>query len=406
MEFSSKPDIRSIFYRYLIHPGLFILEKLWLLPPEEAHKRVASMLHSAELDEKSLGKFQKKWAHRGERFTHERLRMSFGGIAFDVPYITAAGTDKNGLNALAFHELGYEGSIVGTVTLEPQDGNPHSWFDPRQAMVTLDIIWNYLGLNNDGAIAVASNIKPYHQMGLKIGASIGKNRWVLNEHAAEHTAQTARVLLPFVDFFEYNVSTPNTKDIRQQQRRGFLYDCLKAVCNVMKEDGKVVPLVPKFASDTLKQQVEDGSNKRVVDEVIETLYDTGVNFMSLTNTTSSAEIKAKYGGRKWANAEGGFSGNIPELRRDMLELTAYIHRETKGQIQTMCCGGNYSASDCIESHLAGGTINQVCSGHRIKGPTLPGEVARGEAEYCMKNNVSIPEIIGANAHKIPANFRN
>src|SRR5690625_1290007 len=53
-----------------------------------------------------------------------RLHVETLGLRFDTPLLLAAGLDKNAACVPAWAALGFGGAEVGTVTREPQEGNP------------------------------------------------------------------------------------------------------------------------------------------------------------------------------------------------------------------------------------------------------------------------------------------
>ncbi|MEC9201141.1 MAG: dihydroorotate dehydrogenase (quinone), partial [Pseudomonadota bacterium] len=75
------------------------------------------------------------------------LSVSAMGLKFSNPFGMAAGFDKNGELPEAVCRLGFGFTEIGTVTPQPQDGNP----TPRIFRVTRDEgIINRLGFNNEG----------------------------------------------------------------------------------------------------------------------------------------------------------------------------------------------------------------------------------------------------------------
>lgn len=75
------------------------------------------------------------------------------GIPFPNPIGLAAGMDKNGLAVGAWPALGFGFAEIGTVTAQPQPGNPQ----PRMfRMPRSEGIVNRMGFNNEGAQALAA----------------------------------------------------------------------------------------------------------------------------------------------------------------------------------------------------------------------------------------------------------
>src|SRR5258708_27987593 len=114
------------------------------------------------------------WATRGLA-TRQPGRETFGklkrfGLKFGNPIGLAAGLDKNGTAAQALSALGFGFIEVGTVTSEPQPGNPR----PRISRLPRDrALINRLGFNNCGAEKVAENLKR-RRPDCVLGVNIGK----------------------------------------------------------------------------------------------------------------------------------------------------------------------------------------------------------------------------------------
>lgn len=78
-----------------------------------------------------------------------RLNTKVAGISFPNPLGMAAGYDKNAEVPMELLKLGFGFVEVGTITPNPQDGNPR----PRVFRLIKDqAIINQLGFNNEGSI--------------------------------------------------------------------------------------------------------------------------------------------------------------------------------------------------------------------------------------------------------------
>lgn len=406
-------DYRTVLHKGLIHPGLYALQKLWVLPNEVAHDLAMKHICGYEKSAEGLKEFEESFAYLGERFTDPSLKVGIEKtgrdgqpvkLEFDTPIIYGAGGLKDGKGVAAMVRAGYAGAVVGTGTLRGQSGNEHGWFDPRMEMVDLLRLRNWFGFKNPGVLEIYQNIIRYHQLGYKIGGSVGKNKNVPNEKASTEVAEALRVLLPAISFYEDAVSSPNTEKLRERQRATYLTEDFESFRRVQEEEKKEVWGFIKGAADDLKKRVAPDSNKRIIDEAIEVAEKFNIGLV-ITNTTNNPDLKEKYGGRSYRNKPGGLSGVIPELRQDMLELVAYVRRETGGRVPVMSAGGNYTAPLCLESMLAGAFATQVVTGNRIEGLTLPGRVSRGIAAWCDREGVkNISEVVGELAQNIPINF--
>src|SRR5258706_14238374 len=127
-------------YHRAIKPLLFRLD------PEVAHERTIEMLAGAS----GLPMFAGRHA-----FTHTKLRNCVAGLEFPNPVGLAAGCDKNGSAIAVWPRFGFGFVEVGTITAQPQPGNPKPRvfrFPEHQALV------NRLGCNREGSERVARRI--------------------------------------------------------------------------------------------------------------------------------------------------------------------------------------------------------------------------------------------------------
>src|SRR5215212_1605699 len=191
-----------MFYRNVLRPLLF------RLPPERAHEVALAALAFG------LGT---SWARRAaqRRFG----RAPFGelcrfGLKFSNPVGLAAGFDKNGTAAEGLAALGFGFIEVGTVTHQPQPGNPR----PRLFRLPLDrALINRAGFNNNGAEAAAKHLSRARPECV-LGINIGKSRAVALEDATGDYLASFESVHALADYLVVNVSSPNTPNLRELQR--------------------------------------------------------------------------------------------------------------------------------------------------------------------------------------------
>src|SRR6266542_483848 len=147
-------------YRSLLRPILF------RLPAETAHELAINSLTSL---------LRPGFARRF--FSGKFRRAPFGqlrcfGLLFDNPVGLAAGFDKNGTATQALAALGFGFIEAGTVTSQPQPGNPK----PRVFRLMRDgALINRLGFNNCGAAQLAENISR-RRPDCVLGKTFGRRR--------------------------------------------------------------------------------------------------------------------------------------------------------------------------------------------------------------------------------------
>jgi dihydroorotate dehydrogenase len=366
-------------YKQFIDPALSKLDS------ETWHTKAIEALHLAEATPFTL-KLLEQFSDRHRRFSDERLSVVLGEVELDNPVMVGAGWDKAGRAVKALNTIGFSGVEVGTVVAYPQEGNPK----PRQFMLAPGVALNRLGFNSPGMEAVAHNLERYYGSGIPIGISLGKNKEVPAEDAAEAHAMVAERMYRYAAYFAINVSSPNTPGLRALQDKKPLTDIVQAVNETMDKMGGRKPLFVKIAPEL---------TRGAIDDVIEIVLANGLTGIITTNTTINPDIKAKYG-EHWRNEAGGLSGDDPNYRRMATEKVAHIYRQTQGKIDIIGVGGVKDAQTALEKIKAGAKVVQVVTGIRGEGTALPGRINRGIVDFMKKEGVrSIQELVGIGSKK-------
>ncbi|HET7557212.1 MAG TPA: dihydroorotate dehydrogenase (quinone), partial [Rhodanobacteraceae bacterium] len=143
----------------------------------------------------------------------ENLPVRAFDIEFPNPVGLAAGLDKNGEHLDALGALGFGFIEIGTVTPRPQPGNPR----PRMFRLPQhEAIINRLGFNNDGVDALLRNVQRANWRGV-LGINIGKNAVTPNERAIDDYIHCLERVYPLASYVTVNISSPNTKGLRDLQ---------------------------------------------------------------------------------------------------------------------------------------------------------------------------------------------
>ncbi|OGS82293.1 MAG: dihydroorotate dehydrogenase (quinone), partial [Gallionellales bacterium GWA2_59_43] len=140
------------------------------------------------------------------------------GLTFPNPVGLAAGLDKNGDCIAALAALGFGFVEIGTITPLPQPGNPK----PRLfRLPEAQGIINRMGFNNKGVDALIENVKRANFKGMDshpiLGINIGKNAITPIRRAADDYLICLRKVYVHADYITINISSPNTKNLRQLQ---------------------------------------------------------------------------------------------------------------------------------------------------------------------------------------------
>lgn len=362
-------------YKSLIRP---ILDRL---DSERWHGIAREFLHLAEMSPLTLDVLRYLCCGNTMRFTDPRLRVNLSGIELDNPLLVGAGWDKKGRALKALWTLGFSGVEVGSVLEYGQPGNPK----PRQFMLNSGVCLNWLGFNSPGMEEVSRNLSRYRNSDIRIGISIGINKFVMPKHSPMAHAAVAEYLYDYASYFAINVSSPNTENLRKLQEKEKLNDIVQAVKHVNSEHHVPKPVFVKIAPELSYDQIDD---------VISVVLDNGIAGIIATNTTNNPEIKGKYG-EKWKNTPGGLSGDDDDYRRLSNEKIAHIYRQAGESLDIIGVGGIKDRKTAIEKIRAGAKALQIVTGLRGEGLSLPDTINRGLADYLEKEGIKdINELVG------------
>jgi dihydroorotate dehydrogenase len=284
------------------------------------------------------------------------------GLAFPNPVGLAAGLDKNGAYIDALAALGFGFIEIGTVTPRPQPGNPK----PRMfRLEEHEALINRLGFNNDGVERLLRNVERAAYRGI-LGINIGKNFDTPIERAAEDYIAGLDAVYDRASYVTVNISSPNTKNLRDLQSSERLDELLGAImtrrAQLAQRYARTKPVALKVAPDLDESQVE----------AIATLAGKhGVDAIIATNTTVSREGVA---GHRHALQTGGLSGR-PLFAR-ATEVLAAFQRRVGTRLALIGVGGILSGADARAKVDAGASLVQVYTGFIYRGPDLVAQARR------------------------------
>jgi len=282
------------------------------------------------------------------------------GITFPNPVGLAAGLDKDGKYIDALAALGFGSIEIGTVTPRAQAGNPK----PRMfRLPQANAIINRMGFNNGGVDAFVSNVQHsrFYQDKLGVlGLNIGKNADTPIERAADDYLHCLGKVYPYASYVTINISSPNTKNLRQLQGADELDNLLAQLKNAQRrladQHKRYVPVALKIAPDIDAEQI-----KLIADNLIRHQIDAVI----ATNTTLSRDAVT---GLNFANENGGLSGT------PVFELSNTVIRGLKAELgdalPIIGVGGILSGKDAHAKIAAGAQLVQIYSGLIYQGPAL------------------------------------
>lgn len=288
------------------------------------------------------------------------------GIRFPNRVGLAAGLDKNARHLRGLATLGFGFLEAGTVTPRPQPGNPR----PRLfRIVEAQALVNRLGFNNAGVDRFVANVERGGYRGV-LGVNIGRNFDTPNERAADDYVACLRAVHSRASYVTINVSSPNTKGLRDLQADDALDALLAALVREREElaqrYGRRVPLAVKIAPDLADEALH---------AIARSLVRHRIDGVIATNTTLARDGVS---GRSHASEAGGLSG--APLRERALAVLRTLAAALDGALPIIAVGGILSGADARARIDAGATLIQLYTGLVYRGPDLIAECVRAIAD--------------------------
>ncbi|MDA7760786.1 quinone-dependent dihydroorotate dehydrogenase [Methylophilaceae bacterium] len=284
------------------------------------------------------------------------------GLNFPNRVGLAAGLDKNAEYITPLAKLGFGFIEVGTVTPRSQPGNSK----PRSFRLIKDEgIINRFGFNNVGIDQFINNIKKAKFNGV-LGINIGKNFDTPIDKAVEDYLTCFRKAYRYAGYIAINVSSPNTKNLRNLQSDKYLEILLKALKGeqkiLHKKFKKLVPFVVKISPDNSSKQL---------DSIAKLLLKYKVDGVIATNTTIDRKgiLSSKY-----AMEEGGLSG--APLNKKSTNVIKHLNKCLNRKIPIIGVGGIITADDGIEKINNGASLIQIYTGLIFRGHGLVNELRK------------------------------
>ncbi len=330
-------------------PYQLLRKLLFQFPPETAHKLALKLLKLGYYS-KINPLFYKK--------VHKPINLF--NITLDNPVGLAAGYDKNGDYIDALLSLGFGFIEIGTITPKPQAGNPK----PRLFRLPKHhALINRMGFNNLGVDHMVKRLKSCQHQGI-IGINIGKNATTPLEKASDDYIQCCQQVYAWADYITINISSPNTKGLRELQQTEKLTCLLQAIIasktQLTEQYNKKVPFVVKLSPD--------GELKTLLTSA-ETAIKLGIDGIIATNTTVSRmglSVPEQL-------QQGGLSGQA--LAEKSLNIVGQLRQTLGNEIPIIASGGMMDVEQALAMRDAGANAVQVYTGLVYQGPQLIREIA-------------------------------
>lgn len=339
-------------YSMLAKPVLFKLD------PEVAHDLTLSKLATA-----SKVPFLTKQIERLFGARVPDLPVSCMGLNFRHPIGLAAGLDKDARALPGFSAMGFSGVEMGTVTPKPQAGNDK----PRMFRLLEDeALINRMGFNSAGVDAFMDNLRKTSTTAIA-GINIGKNAVTPITDAHYDYVSAMQRVYSQADYITVNISSPNTKSLRDLQNESFLDNLLLQIKTAQTKCEKVhkryVPIALKVAPDLSKEEIE------VISEL---LISHQFDALIASNTTIArpSSLQSKHAGES-----GGLSGApVKDMATDCIRQ---FYKHLNGRVQIIGVGGIKDVEDAWEKMLAGADYLQIYSQFIYQGPSMIENIVKG-----------------------------
>ncbi|RMX04090.1 quinone-dependent dihydroorotate dehydrogenase [Corticibacter populi] len=352
----------------LIRPFLFALDA------ENAHDLMLDWLKRSQ---------SSRWLQK--LYAQPRIDdpIELAGLRFANRVGLAAGLDKNARCIDGLAAMGFGFVEVGTVTPLAQPGNPKPrMFRIREANAVI----NRMGFNNQGLETFVRNVRrsrvrndPQHP--LQLGLNIGKNAATPMERAAEDYLAGLRGVYPFADYVTVNISSPNTKNLRDLQSDTALDALLGALVQEREELKREHPHKPLFL------KIAPDLDATEIGLIAATLQRHGVDGVIATNTTvDHSAVEAFAHGKE----QGGVSGS--PVRKSSKHVIRRLRKELGPGFPIIGVGGILDAEDAVEKLEAGADLVQLYSGLIFQGPALVPQVAAALKDHAAQVRLAETEV--------------
>jgi dihydroorotate dehydrogenase len=276
--------------------------------------------------------------------------FTWNNLEFKNPLGLAGGMDKNAESLKEWWALGAGFVEIGTVTPKPQSANPGKIMDRDLERKAL---WNKMGFPSHGAEEVYYNLLAHDYKPTPVFINIGKNRETANEAAVDDYAYLIHRLKDPADAFVINISSPNTKGLRDLQNKQALTKLLTPLIKLSHADTSK-PILLKLSPDLSDENLEEALNVAV---------DLGIDGFVLTNTTLS-----RPGGIAFP-AEGGLSGApLKPLSCQILQKSLQILGKHRSGKLIISAGGAMTPEDVFERLQMGADLVEIYSALVFEGP--------------------------------------
>ena len=304
------------------------------------------------------------------------LKTKIFNKTLENPIGVAAGFDKNAEVYNSLFNLGFGFVEVGTITPEPQYGNPK----PRVFRLEEDeALINRLGFNNSGSNEIYNKIEKNKSNGF-LGINIGPNKTSVNR--VEDYIKCLNKFYNVADYITINISSPNTENLRNFHKEEEMNNLLSKIKEEKEKLKPDLPIAVKISPDIENKSIED---------ICDILVSHSIDLLIISNTTEKNRETLKNINKL---EKGGLSGKPVEKRSN--ELVKLFYKNLKNKIKIIGVGGVSSGKDAYEKIIRGASLVQLYTGMVYRGPDIANKINKELIEILTKEGVkNISQIVGS-----------
>ena len=295
------------------------------------------------------------------------LQVTLPGIGtLPHPLALAAGFDKNARAPRGFARMGFAMLEIGTVTPQPQPGNPK----PRlfRQPGTRALI-NRMGFNSDGAATVATRLAAHKWRfdQVPLGINCGKNKLTPQDRAASDYLQVMEAFKDLASYFVVNISSPNTPGLRELASPAFIHELADGI-------GASLPKVwVKLDPDMARRDFQ---------ELVEVIAKRGFQGIIVSNTHRVTYPEV-----------GGQSGH--PLAAQATACLEWAHAVHQGDLPMIASGGVLTGADVYQKLIRGALAVQVYTALVYEGPWVIAKLLTElAAELRLRGVHHVQDVIG------------
>lgn len=283
--------------------------------------------------------------------------LDWRGLRFPNRLGIAGGVDKDAVGMKGWWNAGAGFVEIGTITPLPQPGNSGQRVARDKRHLAL---WNRLGFPSQGVDRIALRLKPMRRpYPAPLFANIGKNAATPLENAHADYVHLATRLHGLADGFVVNISSPNTKGLRELLKPARLKDFLAPLSSCFHQ--LQTPWLLKISPDIDNTELET---------ILRISTEAGADGWVLTNTSQGFRDRVSF------PPEGGVSGlPLAERSKELLRSALKILGTDRQDRLIVSVGGVLDPADVMERLDLGADLVEVYSALIFSGPVFFRQVA-------------------------------